>query len=91
MIFLLAIVVLSSSIIIFYSFAMDATKNEETEEKKDYIKWVDFNVTSEALNVTAKLDIDSHNKDSDIVYNWVELLAYLSDRKSTRLNSSHIH
>ena len=78
MIFLLAIVVLSSSIIIFYSFAMDATKNEETEEKKDYIKWVDFNVTSEALNVTAKLDIDSHNKDSDIVYNWVELLAYLS-------------
>lgn len=78
MIFLLAIVVLSSSIIIFYSFAMDATKNEETGEKKDYIKWVDFNVTSEALNVTAKLDIDSHNKDSDIVYNWVELLAYLS-------------
>lgn len=78
MIFFLAIVVLSSSIIIFYSFAMDATKNEEAQEKKDYIKWVDFNVTSEALNLTAKLDIDSHNKNGDIVYNWIELLAYLS-------------
>lgn len=61
---------------------MDDTKNEASEEKKDYIKWVDFNVTSEALNVTAKLDIDSHNQGGDIVYNWIELLAYLSCKNS---------
>lgn len=71
----ITIVILLSSIIIFYSFAKDST---DTEEKKDFIKWVDFNVTTEALSLTAKLDIDSHNKEGEIVYNWIELLAYLS-------------
>lgn len=68
-----------SSITIFYSFATDnAFDNTEIEEKKDFIKWVDFNVTSEVLNLTSKLDIDSHNKKEVITYNWIELLAYLS-------------
>ena len=68
-----------SSITIFYSFATDDTSdNTETEEKKDFIKWVDFNVTSEVLNLTAKLDIDSHNQEDKVVYHWIELLAYLS-------------
>ena len=44
----------------------------------NFIKWVDFNVTSEALSKTAKLDIDSHNSDTEIKYNWIELLAYLA-------------
>lgn len=39
---------------------------------------MDFNVTAEALNLTAKLDIDSHNNNEDIKYNWIELLAYLA-------------
>lgn len=39
---------------------------------------MDFNVTSEALNLTAKLDINSHNNDEKIKYNWIELLAYLA-------------
>ena len=66
--------ILSFSIILFVSFA-----NDENEEKEDdYIKWVDFNVTSEVMNLTAKLDIDSHNKDSEIKYNWIELLSYLA-------------
>lgn len=72
------IVTLLSSIAIFYSFANDSSDSETSEEKKDFIKWVDFNVTSEALNLTAKLDIDSHNKESETLYNWIELLAYLS-------------
>lgn len=74
-IFLIIIVIFLSSIAIFYSFANDTS---DSKEKKDFIKWVDFNVTTEALNLTAKLDIDSHNKDGEIVYNWIELLAYLS-------------
>ncbi len=53
-------------------------KIEEAETQKNFIKWVDFNVTSEALNLTAKMDIDSHNNNEEIVYNWIELLAYLS-------------
>ena len=77
-IFFIIIVILLSSIAIFYSFANDSSDGETSEEKKDFIKWVDFNVTTEALNLTAKLDIDSHNKEGETVYNWIELLAYLS-------------
>ena len=39
---------------------------------------MDFKITSDALSKTAKLDIDSHNSDSEIKYNWIELLAYLA-------------
>lgn len=49
-----------------------------TSAKSNYIKWVDFTPTYEALSATATLDIDSHNSDSSIKYNWIELLAYLS-------------
>ena len=66
--------ILSFSIILFVSFA----NNENEEKEDDYIKWVDFNVTSEAMNLTAKLDIDSHNSNSEIKYNWIELLSYLA-------------
>ena len=65
--------ILSLSILIFVSFA-----NDDENKEEDYIKWVDFNVTSEAMNLTAKLDIDSHNVNSEIKYNWIELLSYLA-------------
>ena len=72
-------IVFFSSILIFYSFANDLTpSNEISGEKKNFIKWVDFKVTSEVLNLTAKLDIDSHNKNEEPVFNWIELLAYLA-------------
>ena len=68
------LLIISFSILFFVSFAND--KNEEKEN--NYIKWVDFNVTSEAMNLTAKLDINSHNEDSETKYNWLELLSYLA-------------
>lgn len=72
-------IILFTSILLFYSFANDASENNLSDNsKKDFIKWVDFNVTAEAMNLTAKLDIDSHNKNDEIIYNWVELLAYLA-------------
>lgn len=74
----ITIIILLSSITIFYSFATETFENDEKEEKKDFIKWVDFNVTAEALNLTAKLDIESHNKQEKITYNWIELLAFLA-------------
>ena len=55
-----------------------ANKKENDKKENDFIKWVDFNVSSEALDLTAKLDIDSHNKDTPIKYNWIELLSYLA-------------
>ena len=58
------------------SITPDNSNNDES--KKDFIKWVDFKVTSNVLNKTAKLDIDSHVNNSSIKYNWIELLAYLA-------------
>ena len=68
-------IILIASILLFYSFGSD---DSDSSTKDDFIKWVDFNVTSEALNLTAKLDINSHNNDERIKYNWIELLAYLA-------------
>lgn len=69
---LILCILLLSSIIIFSSVeATRATNAEIVEEKKDFIKWVDFNVTANVLNLTAKLDIESHNKESEITYNWI--------------------
>ena len=61
------------SIFCFSSLA----KNNDTAQE-DIIKWVDFNVTSEALEATSKLDISSHINNEEIQYNWIELLAYLA-------------
>ena len=69
-------------IIIFLSFANDDTK----EEKNSFIKWVDFNVTSEVMKLTSKLDIDSHNNNSDIQYNWIELISYLACKYGNDFN-----
>lgn len=56
----------------------NATIDLKLDENGNYIKWVDFKVTSEAMKKAAKLDIDSHNSNSEIKYNWIELLAYLA-------------
>lgn len=52
--------------------------NIVAEDRNDYIKWVDFKVTSEVMEKVAKLDINSHNSESSIKYNWIEMLAYLA-------------
>ena len=49
--------------------------DEHTEQKKDYIKWVEFNVTCEAMNKAYQYDIDTYTK--EIHLNWVDLLAFL--------------
>lgn len=45
------------------------------EKKKDYIKWVEFDVTSEAMRKACQYDIDTYGK--EIHLNWVDLLAFL--------------
>ena len=67
-----------------YSFALssdnsiDSNLNITSDNSKNFIKWVDFNVSYDALNDTSKLDISSHSNNSDIKYNWIELLAFLA-------------
>jgi murein DD-endopeptidase MepM/ murein hydrolase activator NlpD len=49
---------------------------ESKGEKEDFIKWVDFNVTSDAMEKAMKLDIAS--QEEEIKLHWIELLAYVA-------------
>ena len=48
------------------------------KEKKDYIKWVDFNVTKEAMEQAFRYDVDTCQ--AEIHLDWIQLLAYLGAR-----------
>lgn len=76
-ILMLITIIVLSSIFIFYSFATETSQNTNSNNK-NFIKWVDFNVSYDALDLTAKLDIKSHTENSNPTYNWIELLAYLA-------------
>ena len=79
--FLISISVISILLFVLYIiYAIgEEIKNDEKNINKDSIKWVDFNVTAEAMKDTSDLDIKSHNNhSSNIKYNWIELLAYLA-------------
>ena len=54
------------------------TAESENSEKKDYIKWVDFDICCEAMDKAFKLDVESQS--SDIKINWIEILAYLGTK-----------
>lgn len=71
-ILLILIVVLLSSLFIAKSFA-----EEQKQEEKKYIKWIDYNVPLEVMEKTAKIDIDSHTKNEKVKLNWIELISYL--------------
>ena len=49
--------------------------SSKEEEKKEFIKWVEFNVSYEALDQAYQYDVDSYEKEVHV--NWIELLAYL--------------
>lgn len=58
--------------------ASSSTANQpdtEPNTNNDFIKWVDFNVTSTAMNDAYQYDIKSHNTDTPI--DWINLLAVL--------------
>jgi murein DD-endopeptidase MepM/ murein hydrolase activator NlpD len=55
---------------------------------KEYIKWVDFNVSSEALSVAYKYDVESQS--TDIKMNWIELLAYAGCKCGGEFNKKTI-
>lgn len=53
-------------------------KENGTAEEKKYIKWVDFDVSAEALKEAARLDVESY--ESDMPVKWTELLALYAAR-----------
>lgn len=50
----------------------------EAETEKDYIKWVDFNIPSTALNKAMKIDIETYGAERHV--SWIELLAVLGTK-----------
>ena len=46
------------------------------EDGKDYIKWIDFDVTAQALRDTASVDCESHGSENE--YSWIDLLSVLA-------------
>lgn len=55
------------------------------EKESDYIKWVDFNVSYEALFVAYELDLETYGQ--DVHLNWIELLAYGAAKSGGDFNS----
>lgn len=47
-----------------------------SETNRDFIKWVDFNVSSSAMGKAYEYDVASYDK--EVKLNWIELLAYLA-------------
>lgn len=57
----------------------------EDAAKKDFIKWVDFNVSYKALNDAYTYDVETH--DQKVPLNWIELLAVLGAKNGGNFNS----
>ncbi len=56
----------------------ESASNAVLAIEDDYIKWVDFTISYEALCKAYQWDVDTHGTDHEIC--WVELLAYTASR-----------
>lgn len=87
-IFLIAAVTLA--FVIPLRAAGEQKSGSDTSKSEDYIKWVDFKVTSDILKYTIKLDINSQA--NDIKLNFIDLLSIVAvknggDFKSTKTSA----
>lgn len=55
-----------------------SSEENDATETKSYIKWFEFKPTYDVLLKTSQLDINSHVKDAEVKYNWIELISYLA-------------
>ncbi len=89
-VYLLQMLKASYTVISDSSTPQDSAIEVVADSNGDYIKWVDFNITYEALSAAYNLDVESYDK--PIHLNWIELLAYAGakgggafDKKSVSL------
>lgn len=59
---------------VYTSSSTNSTQENTTSSQKDFIKWVDFNASYEALDTAYHYDVESQTQ--DVKLNWIELLAY---------------
>lgn len=70
-----------SSMAVIKHIIQPASPSEAASPKKegsDFIKWVDFNVTAQAMNQAFRYDVDTLQ--ASVHLNWVDLLAYSGAR-----------
>ena len=72
------ITVLAASIVRQTAVTRTSATVSETGTEKEYIKWVDFNVSYEVLCKAYEWDVETH--DSATPINWVDLIAYVGTR-----------
>ncbi|QIB70693.1 M23 family metallopeptidase [Aminipila butyrica] len=72
---LIGLAVLLAGRLIFYGSDSRNTAAEQ-EGQKDYIKWVDYNVPSEAMKKA--LDLDLSSQEEGVKLDWIQLLAYVT-------------
>ncbi len=70
------------------SVAVIYGQTEGDPEKKEYIKWVDFTVSYEALCLAYELDVESHATKTPL--NWIELLAYAAAKSGGKFNTDSL-
>ncbi len=79
------------AVCIFFTYKRHHLQGEEYEgakeissasvilnEEKDYITWVDFNVTSDAMTRAIQYDMDTYGQENHL--DWIALLAYAACR-----------
>lgn len=54
----------------------------------NFIKWVEYNVTCEAMVAAYDLDVESYEK--DVHLNWIELLAYVGARTGGQFDKNSV-
>ncbi len=72
---LLAVILLTGTLA---PVAIYTVSTQTAEKKKDFIKWVDFGVSYEALSAALSLDIKTHTEEGQSPLSWVEILSYLA-------------
>lgn len=69
--------VIALAVLVFFAVG-DRDAVETAANGQDYIKWVDFTVSYEALCRAYQWDVDTHGSGHEV--NWIELLAYTACR-----------
>lgn len=82
--FLLFILVILSVVILNNHYNKTPAHSVLSEGNK-FIKWVDFNITNQALRDAMNLDIKSSSSDNYI--NWIEALSYLAAKNGGNFKS----
>lgn len=77
--------VIALAVLVF--FAANAKSVVETAAVgKDYIKWVDFTVSYDALCRAYQWDVDTHGTEHEV--HWIELLAYTACRSGAKFDKN---